>query len=133
VLLDPLATALNQNDQQDHKQNAGNNPNDHITAHFDFPLFQQQASFAPRPEPCSCAARASKRRGVRPGRLRRLPAKLVRFHGAAGVCAQSVLLDLSAATLNQNDQQDDKQNAGNNPNNHFTTHFDSSFLKDSSH
>jgi hypothetical protein len=57
----------------------------------------------------------------------------VRFHGAAGVCAQPVLLDPSAATLNQNNQQDDKQNACSNPNNQFTTHFDSSFLKDSSH
>ena len=133
ALLYPCATALNQNDQQDDKQNAGGNPNNQFTTHFDFPLFRQQASFAPQPEPCSCAARASKRRGVRPGRLRRQSAKLVRFHGAARVCARSVLLDPSAATLNQNDQQDDKQNACNNPNNQFTTHFDSSFLKDSSH
>ena len=58
---------------------------------------------------------------------------LVQFHGAAGVCAQSVLLDPIAPALNKNDQHDDKQNDSNNPNNRDTVHFDSSFLKDSFH
>jgi len=44
---------------------------------------------------------------------------------------QSALLDVSAAALNQYDQNDRKQDAGNNPDNRDAVHIDSSFLKDS--
>jgi hypothetical protein len=38
LLLDPCAAALDQNDQNDHKQNTGNNPDNHGAVHFDFPF-----------------------------------------------------------------------------------------------
>jgi hypothetical protein len=117
VLLDPRAAALNKNDQHDHKQNAGDNPNNRDTVHFDFPFFDHRASFP-----------SLIRTSARPGRLRKLSAKPVQLHGAAGILAQAVLLDPRAAALDQYDEHDDKQNAGNNPNDRDTVHFDSSFL-----
>jgi hypothetical protein len=48
ALLDPCAAALDQNDQNDHKQNAGNNPDNHSAVHFGFPFSQKFASYVPQ-------------------------------------------------------------------------------------
>jgi hypothetical protein len=52
----------------------------------------------------------------------------MQYCGSAGLFQQFALLDVTAATLNQNAQNDDKQNAGNNPDEGGTVHLDSSFL-----
>jgi hypothetical protein len=44
ALLDPCAAALDQNDQNDHKQNSGYNPDNHGAVHFDFPFSQKFSS-----------------------------------------------------------------------------------------
>jgi hypothetical protein len=41
----------------------------------------------------------------------------------------AVLLDLSAATLNQNAQHDNEKQSGNNPDNYGLIHFESPFLR----
>ena len=51
VLLDPCAAALDQNDQYDHKQNAGNNPDNRGAVHNEFPLFQLKVSYVPQSVP----------------------------------------------------------------------------------
>jgi hypothetical protein len=43
-------------------------------------------------------------------------------------CEGKGLLDLLAATLNQNDQQNDSNNGGYNPNNRYIVHVSSPFL-----
>jgi hypothetical protein len=48
ALLDACAAALDQNDQNDHKKNTGNNPDDQSAVHFDFPFSKKFVSWVPQ-------------------------------------------------------------------------------------
>jgi hypothetical protein len=94
-LLDPRATALNQNDQHDHKKNAGNDPDNRGVIHSKSPFHTYQQLLQCFPTSPSST----------PDRM------------------QPVLLDPRATALNQNDQHDHKKNAGNDPDNRGVIHL----------
>jgi hypothetical protein len=94
-LLYSRTTALNQNDQHDHKEHTGNNPDKRDTTHFKSPFPQVDTSCA-RSTYLSWAHRPT---------------------------MQPFLLHLRAAALNQNDQHDHKEHTGNNPDKRDTTHL----------
>ena len=101
-LLNPSAAALNQNDQHDNKEDAGNDPDNRSCVHFQISRFTSES--------CLC-----------------LRHKLVA--APTGPSIQSLSLNPSAAALNQNDQHDDKEDAGNNPDNRSCVHLDSPFFQ----
>jgi hypothetical protein len=97
-LLDARAAALDQDNQHDDKQHAGNNPDKCCTihAHSPFPNFRSKL--------------------------------MQGQHTRRGFEGIWVLLDARAAALDQDNQHDDKQHAGNDPDKCRTIHCNSPFL-----
>ncbi len=110
-LLDPCAAALNQQNQHDDKQNAGDNSDNRSTVHKNF-LSPPKVlhSLLQSIEDLGASQRNSSS-----------------FFGAAGIHTRSELLDPCAATLNKQNQHDDKQSPSHYSNNCRTVHLYSSF------
>jgi hypothetical protein len=129
VLLDPRTAALNQHDQNDNKEYTGNNLDNRGTVHNNFPFSFSTTCFSvPNGEPNAEETRSQSRKVLYPQDCgdRQIAHT---SHGATGSSAKTMLLDLRAAALNQNDQNYDKEHTGNNLDNRGTVHPDSSLFQ----
>jgi hypothetical protein len=125
-LLDASAAALNQDNQHDGKQNAGNDADKVSAVHGESLSFKYKLEKLQCFAGSGCVRRRSATRAVRSDGARQRSSCRCRERRQA---ASSVkLVDLGAAALNQNNQHNDKQQTGHDANQSGAIHGETPFF-----